>query len=89
MKFQADKEVLSDAISFVVRLVSPRPQLPQLSGVVIEASNNEVTLSIFDYEVSAKAKTSSCQWEVSRAVSVPLKVLILLPTPAVLMMVRK
>lgn len=59
MKFQADKEVLSDAISFVVRLVSPRPQLPQLSGVVIEASNNEVTLSIFDYEVSAKAKISA------------------------------
>jgi len=59
MKFQADKEVLSDAISFVVRLVSPRPQLPQLSGVVIEAENNEVTLSIFDYEVSAKAKISA------------------------------
>ena len=55
MKFQADKEVLSDAISFVVRLFSPRPQLPQLSGVVIEAANNEVTLSIFDYEVSARA----------------------------------
>jgi DNA polymerase III subunit beta len=59
MKFQADKEVLSDAISFVVRLVSPRPQLPQLSGVVIEAANNEVTLSIFDYEVSAKATISA------------------------------
>jgi len=55
MKFQADRDVLTEAISFVVRLVSPRPQLPQLSGVVIEASNNEVTFSVFDYEVSAKA----------------------------------
>jgi DNA polymerase-3 subunit beta len=55
MKFQADKDVLSDAISFVVRLVSPRPQAPQLSGVVVSAEGNEVTFSIFDYEVSAKA----------------------------------
>jgi DNA polymerase-3 subunit beta len=35
MKFQADREVLSDAVSFLVRLLSPRPQLPQLSGVMI------------------------------------------------------
>ena len=28
MKFQADREVLSDAVSFLVRLLSPRPQLP-------------------------------------------------------------
>jgi DNA polymerase-3 subunit beta len=55
MKFQADRDILTDAISFVVRLVSPRPQLPQLSGVVIEANGKEVTFSVFDYEVSAKA----------------------------------
>lgn len=55
MKFQADRDTLTDAISFVVRLVSPRPQLPQLSGVVIESDGKEVTFSVFDYEVSAKA----------------------------------
>jgi DNA polymerase-3 subunit beta len=54
MKFQADREVLGEAISFVVRLMSPKPQLPQLSGVMITAGTNEVVLSIFDYEVSAK-----------------------------------
>lgn len=54
MKFQADREVFSDAISFVVRLVSPKPQLPQLSGVMIVADENHVTLSVFDYEVSAQ-----------------------------------
>jgi DNA polymerase III, beta subunit (EC 2.7.7.7) len=54
MKFQADREVLSDAISFVVRLLSPKPQLPQLSGVMIDATDNQVTLSVFDYEVTAK-----------------------------------
>jgi TldD protein len=54
MKFQADREVLADAISFVVRMLSPKPQLPQLSGVMITAKDNEVVLSVFDYEVSAK-----------------------------------
>lgn len=69
MKFQADREVFSDAISFVVRLLSPKPQLPQLSGVMITAENNEITLSVFDYEVSAKVK-------ISGAVDSPGKVLV-------------
>lgn len=59
MKFQADREVLSDAISFVVRLLSPKPQLPQLSGVMIDASDNQVTLSVFDYEVAAKVSIAA------------------------------
>ena len=69
MKFQADREVLSDAISFVVRLLSPKPQLPQLSGVMISAGDNQVTLSIFDYEVTAKVS-------ISAAVDQPGKVLV-------------
>jgi DNA polymerase-3 subunit beta len=69
MKFQADREVLSDAVSFLVRLLSPRPQLPQLSGVMIEADGNEVRLSIFDYEVAARVK-------IAAAVDMPGKVLV-------------
>ena len=69
MKFQADREVLGEAISFVVRLMSPKPQLPQLSGVMITAGNNEVILSIFDYEVSAKVS-------IAAAVDAPGKVLV-------------
>ena len=69
MKFQADREVLSDAISFVVRLLSPKPQLPQLSGVLIDAKENQVTLSIFDYEVAAKVS-------IAAAIDQPGKVLV-------------
>lgn len=69
MKFQADREVLADAISFVVRMLSPKPQLPQLSGVMITAADNQVILSVFDYEVSAKV-------ELSAAVDAPGKVLV-------------
>ena len=69
MKFQADREVLSDAVSFLVRLLSPRPQLPQLSGVMIEATKDEVVLSIFDYEVAARVK-------IAAAVEAPGEVLV-------------
>lgn len=69
MKFQADREVLSDAVSFVVRLLSPKPQLPQLSGVMIDAKDNQVTLSIFDYEVAAKVS-------IAAAIDQPGKVLV-------------
>ena len=69
MKFQADREVLSDAVSFLVRLLSPRPQLPQLSGVMIEATKDEVQLSIFDYEVAARG-------QIAAAIDLPGKVLV-------------
>lgn len=59
MKFQADREVLVDAISFVVRLLSPRPQLPQLSGVLIQTEGQNVVFSVFDYEVAAKVSVSA------------------------------
>jgi DNA polymerase III subunit beta len=69
MKFRADREVLADAISFVVRMLSPKPQLPQLSGVMISASDNKVILSIFDYEVAARV-------EIAAAVDAPGSVLV-------------
>ncbi|MEK9578438.1 MAG: DNA polymerase III subunit beta [Aquiluna sp.] len=59
MKFQADREVLIYSISFDVRLLSPRPQLPQLSGVLIQAEAGTVTFSIFDYEVAAKVSVAA------------------------------
>ena len=55
MKFEADRDVLAEAVNFVVRLLPQRASLPILSGVLIEAKNNEITLSVFDYEVSAKS----------------------------------
>jgi len=55
LKFEADKDVLAEAVNFVVRLLPQRASLPILSGVLIEAKDNEITLSVFDYEVSAKS----------------------------------
>jgi DNA polymerase III subunit beta len=54
VKFEANKDVFSEAISFAVKLLPQRTTLPILSGVLIDANDNGVTISSFDYEVSAK-----------------------------------
>jgi len=59
LKFEADRDVLAEAVNFVVRLLPQRASLPILSGVLIEAKSNEITLSVFDYEVSAKSSVKA------------------------------
>mgnify|MGYP005811922355 CR=1 FL=1 len=55
MKFSVDRDVLADAVAWTARAVPARPPVPVLAGVLIEASaDGTVTLSSFDYEVSAR-----------------------------------
>ncbi len=54
MRFTANRDVFSDAVSFAVRLLPQRTTLPILSGVLIETVDDGLTLSSFDYEVSAR-----------------------------------
>lgn len=54
MKFQVNRDVFSDAVSFAVKLLPQRTTLPILSGVLLRAEGASVTLSSFDYEVSAQ-----------------------------------
>src|SRR5690606_37472837 len=54
MKFQVNRDVFSEAVSFAVKLLPQRTTLPILSGVLIEATDAGLTLSSFDYEVSAR-----------------------------------
>jgi DNA polymerase-3 subunit beta len=53
MKFQVNRDVFSEAVSFAVKLLPQRTTLPILSGVLIETTDAGLTLSSFDYEVSA------------------------------------
>ena len=48
--------MLSEAVSFAVRLLPQRTTLPILGGILIEADANALRLSVFDYEVSAQAE---------------------------------
>ncbi len=56
MKFEVNKDVFSEAVSFAVKLLPQRTTLPILSGVLIAADGSHVTISSFDYEVSAKTR---------------------------------
>ncbi|MGO1769073.1 MAG: DNA polymerase III subunit beta [Microbacterium sp.] len=55
MKFHVNRDVFSDAVSFVVKLLPQRNPQPILAGVLIEATDDgALTLSAFDYEASAR-----------------------------------
>ena len=55
MKFRVDRDVLADAVAWAARSLPVRPSAPVLSGLLIEASNEGLILSTFDYEPSARA----------------------------------
>lgn len=59
MKFEVNKDVFSEAVSFAVKLLPQRTTLPILSGVLIAAEGSSVTVSSFDYEVSAKTRVDA------------------------------
>ena len=59
MKFEVNKDVFSEAVSFAVKLLPQRTTLPILSGVLIAAEGSHVTISSFDYEVSAKTRVDA------------------------------
>lgn len=54
MRVIVNRDVFSEAVSFTVKLLPQRPTQPLLSGVLLEASTGEITISSFDYETSAR-----------------------------------
>ena len=55
MKFTVARDVLAEAVSWTARALPVRPASPILAGVRIKAEGDELTLSSFDYEVSANS----------------------------------
>ncbi len=55
MKFRVERDVLAEAVTWAARGLPNRPPVPVLAGVLLEASEDgTLTLSAFDYEVSAR-----------------------------------
>jgi len=55
VKFHVNRDVFSEAVSFVVKLLPQRNPQPILAGVLIEATaDGQLALSAFDYEASAR-----------------------------------
>jgi DNA polymerase-3 subunit beta len=59
VKFQVNRDVFSEAVSFTVKLLPQRTTLPILSGILIETSGDGLILSSFDYEVSARTEIAA------------------------------
>jgi len=54
VKIQVDRDVLADAVAWTARALPARPTVPVLAGMRLHAGD-ELTLSSFDYDVSAQA----------------------------------
>jgi len=54
VKFHVNRDVFSEAVSFVVKLLPQRNPQPILAGVLIEATEAGLSLAAFDYEASAR-----------------------------------
>ncbi|NUS04318.1 MAG: DNA polymerase III subunit beta [Nonomuraea sp.] len=54
MKIRVNRDVLADAVAWAARVLPSRPVVPVLSGLLLEAGE-ELSLSAFDYDVSARA----------------------------------
>ena len=55
VKFRVDRDAFADAVAWAARSLPVRPSAPVLSGLLIDASDEGLVLSTFDYETSARA----------------------------------
>jgi DNA polymerase III subunit beta len=56
MRFRVGREALGEAVAWVARALSSRPVVPVLTGLLLEADDDGLTLSCFDYEISARVR---------------------------------
>ncbi|HEY7012181.1 MAG TPA: DNA polymerase III subunit beta [Streptosporangiaceae bacterium] len=56
MKFRVGRDALGEAVAWVARALPSRPVVPVLSGMLLQADEDGLTLSCFDYEVSARMR---------------------------------
>lgn len=59
MKFRVEREPLGEAVAWVARALPARPVVPVLSGLLLQAGEGSLTLSCFDYEVSARLEIAA------------------------------
>jgi DNA polymerase-3 subunit beta len=68
MKFRVEREVLADALAWAGRSLPARPPVPVLAGILLEVGDR-LTVSSFDYEVSAEVSVAVEVGEPGRALA--------------------
>jgi len=59
VKFRVERDVFADAVAWAARSLPVRPSSPVLAGLLIQAGNEGLVLSTFDYETSARAELTA------------------------------
>jgi DNA polymerase III subunit beta len=59
VKFRVERDVLADAVAWAARTLPTRPSLPMLAGLLVEAADEGLVLSGFDYETSARVEVGA------------------------------
>jgi DNA polymerase III subunit beta len=59
VRFNLERDALAEAVAWVARSLPSRPVMPILSGLLLEADPDGLTLSCFDYEVSARIRVEA------------------------------
>jgi DNA polymerase III subunit beta len=55
MKFRIERDALAEAVAWSARSLPARPAAPVLAGLLLDVSDDQLTISGFDYEVSTQA----------------------------------
>jgi len=56
MKFTVERDALGEAVTWAARALPTRPVIPVLGGLLLRAEDDGLTVSCFDYEVSARMR---------------------------------
>jgi len=59
LKFRLVRDDFADAVAWVARTLPSRPTVPVLAGVLLTGSDDGLTISGFDYEVSAEVRLAA------------------------------
>jgi DNA polymerase-3 subunit beta len=54
VKITVERDVMAEAVAWVARSLPNRPSVPILAGLLMKAEGNDLVLSSFDYETSAR-----------------------------------
>jgi DNA polymerase III subunit beta len=59
LKFRLVREDFADAVAWVARTLPTRPTVPVLAGVLLTGSDDGLTISGFDYEISSEVRVAA------------------------------
>jgi DNA polymerase-3 subunit beta len=59
VKIRVERDVLAEAVAWAARSLPARPPVPVLAGLLLKAEDGSLSLSGFDYEVSARVSVEA------------------------------